>query len=62
MTSKDHALTYSENRLKLCLICKKKTKHKLQPAIIQIQERSTNYNRHDENMPAAICETCKFKV
>lgn len=60
---KDKVRTHAENRLKICLLCKKKRKSmtRLSPAIIENLRNKTNYDPKDERLPAAICNTCKIK-
>lgn len=57
------AATHEENRLKLCLLCKKKRPSmiKLQAAIISKLQKNSDYNPQDPKLPAAICNTCKIK-
>lgn len=64
MSPRKRPSTHSENRLKVCAICKKKQKslQKLQATIITILETNSIYKNKDHRFPAAICVGCKFKV
>ena len=58
--SKSHAGTHEDNRLKICLFCRKKKKNltKLENALIQKLKENTKYDQSDKRLPRATCSMC----
>ncbi|CAH0547097.1 unnamed protein product [Brassicogethes aeneus] len=63
--SKDHALTHSENRFKVCLFCFKKKKamfpikDKLKLVVLSL---FADYDVEEKSLPVALCSSCKIKI